>query len=220
MRAHTVLLAMLVALCLLALATPSSALCTCKDKGVSANPCNFNAHVCGCLKGLKWKYKCNVKSKSTGTSVDYSWTKSGEGCAKEALFRVFNKMEGANECNCQQSGLPFGSCTLTSRVCFHFKDTGGMERSQPVFKAFVYGPAGGSQVGSVAAMASPEDAVKAGIQGLLGKFPGLVAQCGVPMLQAGQEPEIQLPAFDFQLPAVDMDGDEYVAEDQLAIAME
>lgn len=205
---------LLVTLMFLALTMPTEALCTCKSKDVNGDPCSFKAKACGCLKGLKWKYKCDVSSKKTGSGESYSWTKSGEGCVKEALFRLFNKMSGPNECNCQQSALPFGACTLQSRVCFHFANTGTMEKAQPLFKAFVAGPDG---EGSVASVATPEAAVQGAIQQLLTKFPQLVAQCDVPMLASGAD--IPLPEYSFNLPSMDMDGEQSSAPDTV-IALE
>jgi len=171
---------LLVALVLLALfAGSAEALCKCKKQNQSVGPCNVGINVCGCVKGIHWKYKATASA--SGVSRDYSWTKSGEGAAKEAIVRLFQSMSGNGMCNCQSGTIPFGKCAIQTRGCFYFASEGALNNKQATIKGIVTAPNGATYT---VAHANGEQAVQSAMQAMLQAQPQLVQQCGVSLSEA------------------------------------
>jgi len=168
---------LLLAVLLVALFASGVAACSCKKQSQAVGPCNVDINVCGCIKGIHWKYKATASA--SGVSNDYSWTKSGSGAAKSAIVGLFQKMNAANTCNCQTGTIPFGKCQIQSRGCFYFANEGAMDNKQPTYRGVVTAPNGASyEVDN----ANAESAVQSAMQAMLQAQPGLAQTCNTAAL--------------------------------------
>jgi len=211
----------LLALVLVTLPSFTAALCKCKKQTKDIGPCSTKLDVCGCLKFIKFRYKCTASA--SGVSAEHKWTKSGEGAAKGAIIDLFNKLGQPGHCNCQSAPVPFGKCQIPARACFYFASEGNLDQGVASFKATVTGPSGVSTASvEVTGQSDASVAVQTAVKQLLAKDPAIVAKCqSANMFMDEASFDFQLPAsFNMSLPEVDDSMDRFLISASELLASE